>query len=227
MDHMELSVDFPSRIGEQLVRGDVDLGLVPVAVLPRMKQFVIQGTQCIGATGPVASVCIFSEQPLDSLHTLYLDYQSFSSVTLARYLLREYWKLDLELRQAEPGYEEQLTGRTGGVVIGDRALQLRSRYPYIYDLAEAWLDHQGLPFVFAAWISNKNLDPGFIRDFDAATAYATQGPGLEAVLQEQSCPYYDLRTYYTENISYSLDEAKREGLSRFQQIMRHQLTGAR
>lgn len=220
---MELSVDFPSRIGNQLVRGKVDLGLVPVAVLPRMKEFFIQGSYCIGATAAVASVCIFSERPIQELRTLYLDYQSFSSVTLARYLLRDYWGLDLNLLPAEPGYEERLTGESGGVVIGDRALQLRSRYPYCYDLAEVWIRHQGLPFVFAAWISNKPLDPGFVRDFDEATGYGTQGPGLEEVLREQTCTYYDLRTYYTQNISYPLDEAKHKGLDRFQRIMTEQL----
>ena len=61
------------------------------------------------------------------------------------------------------------------MVIGDRALaskifcQLMS-----YDLGEAWKEMTGLPFVFAAWISNKSLDPAWVDRFDQANAFGLQ-----------------------------------------------------
>lgn len=214
-EQVELSVDYPARIAEQLINGEVDLGLVPVAIIPRMKEYHLISDYCIGAEGPVASVCLFSDVPLEEAEQVWLDYQSRSSVALAGLLLKEYWKLSPRLIPASEGYEERIRGKDAGVIIGDRALRQRSRNKYIYDLAGAWIAHTGLPFVFAAWISNKPLPEDFIRCFSEATGMGTTGPALQEVIAETSCDFFDLEEYYTRHISYRLDDCKRKGLERF------------
>lgn len=218
-DDIILRVDHPARIGEQLVRGEVDLGLIPVALIPEMKEHHIISDYCIGAEGPVASVCLFSDVPLEEITEVYLDFESRSSVALARYLISHYWKISPKLLDAAPGYEKRITGTVAGVVIGDRALRQRKVNTYIYDLAEAWIDHTGLPMVFAAWISNKPLDKGFIGRFNEATGVGTRAPGLEEVLRETSCGFFNLRDYYTQHISFELTERKRAGLARFLEVL--------
>lgn len=213
MQHIELTIDYPSRIAQDLIDGDADLGLVPVATIPRLKEYYINGNWCIGAEGDVASVCLFSEVPLEQVRTVLLDFQSRTSVNLLKVLLRFHWKITPTFVNTHEDYREQIKGTTAGLVIGDRALEQRKVSPFIYDLAGAWKEFTGLPFVFAAWISNKPIDPAFIALFDQANALGFEHLG--EVLAENPYGVYDLHTYYTENISYELTEEKRKGLELF------------
>jgi chorismate dehydratase len=214
INQIELIEDYPSKIAQLLIDDKVDVGLIPVAVIPKLKEWHIVGDYCIGADGAVASVCIFSEVPLEEITHIYLDYQSRTSVKLAQVLIKEYWKLNVEFIDANgEDYREEIKGTTAGVVIGDRALQQRTKSTYIYDLAEAWLAYTGLPFVFAAWISNKKLPEEFIKTFDEANAIGLSN--LCAVVKENEYPYFDLMTYFSKHISYELTEEKRKGLELF------------
>ncbi|TAD85572.1 MAG: hypothetical protein EAY75_11090 [Bacteroidetes bacterium] len=215
--HIELTTGFPAQVAGQLKTGAIDLGLVPVAVIPHLPNYEIVSDYCIGATGPVASVCIFSNVPLSQCTHLLLDYQSNTSVALARILLRHHWHLQPQLVPATPGYEALIGGTTAGLVIGDRAFAQRLQSGYVYDLAEAWKAFTGLPFVFAAWISNMPLPEDFVADFNAANSYGLQH--LEQVVAQNHLPHYDLTTYYTKNISYLFTESKRLGLKRYLQLL--------
>jgi chorismate dehydratase len=213
MADMELIVDYPSSIAQQLIDGKIDVGLVPVAVIPRLQEYHIITDYCIGAVGDVASVCLFADEPLQQVKTVLLDYQSRTSVALCKVLLEGYWKLHPTLEAAQPDFREQIKDDTAGVVIGDRAFEQRKQSRYMYDLAGAWIDWTGLPFVFAAWIANKPLPLAFINAFNAANGEGFQH--LDEIIAAWPSPHYDLRTYYTQNISYQLDDAKKQGLQRF------------
>ena len=210
---IELTETYPSRIAAMLVNDEIDAGLVPVAIIPELKEAHIISDYCIGADGDVASVCIFSEVPLEQAETLLLDYQSRTSVNLARILLREYWKKEIRFENAREDFREHIKGTTAGVVIGDRALEQRQISPYVYDLSAAWKQHTGLPFVFAAWVANKQLHNDFIVSFNAANAHGLAH--IDEVVKAEAYPVYDLKHYYTENIDYRLDEAKKAGLALF------------
>lgn len=214
INEIELVEDYPAKIAQMLIDDEVDVGLIPVAAIPNLKEWHIVGDYCIGAVGPVSSVCLFSNVPIEEVTKVYLDYQSKTSVNLAKVLLKEFWKKDVKFIDAEgEDFRDKIHGTTAGVVIGDRALQQRKQSTYIYDLAEAWIQFTGLPFVFAAWISNKQLSQNFIAAFDGAN-----GKGLlhlDEVIKENDFPYFDLKTYYTSSISYHLDAAKRKGLDLF------------
>ena len=115
-------------------------------------------------------------------------------------------------------FRDHIRGTTAGVVIGDRALEQRRISPYIYDLAEAWKALTGLPFVFAAWISNKPLEPDFIAEFDEANRVGIQQ--IEKVVAENPYPIFDLQEYFTKRLDYMLDEPKRQGLEKFLSYLR-------
>src|SRR5690606_10100493 len=106
--------------------------------------------------------------PMAEIKSVYLDYQSRTSVRLAKLLFKEYWKQDIEFIDAPENYIEYINSTRAGVIIGDRALQQLTNFEYVYDLAEAWKEWTNLPFVFAAWIANKELPAGFIEKFNQA-----------------------------------------------------------
>lgn len=217
IQEIELVEEYPSRIAAMLADNRIDVGLVPVAVIPRLSESHIISDFCIGAEGDVASVALFSEVPLDDVQTVLLDYQSNTSVNLARILLRDYWKKDVVFRNAPEDFRASISGSTAGVVIGDRALEQRKISAYTYDLGAAWKAHTGLPFVFAAWVANKELPAAFIAKFNAANALGIAR--IPDVVKENPYETYDLTHYYTANISYALTDEKRKGLRLFLHLL--------
>lgn len=214
IDEIELFQDYPSGVAKLLLDNEIDVGLVPVAVIPQLAEWHIVGEHCIGCDGAVASVCLFSEEPLENITQVYLDYQSKTSVQLARILLKEYWKKDVAFVNASgEDFRNKIQGQSGGVVIGDRALEQRNRSKYVYDLGEAWKNFTGLPFVFAAWVANKKLSPTFEARFSEANELGLQQ--LDEVILQHASEYFDLSDYYRKYISYHLDENKLKGLDLF------------
>ena len=214
---IDLKLDIPSVCARRLRDGEADLGLVPVAAIPELRHARLISDYCIGTVGPVQTVALFAEQPIDALTHLYLDHHSRTSVELTKILLREYWQLSPTLLPAHDGYIDELGGTTGGLVIGDRTIGLDRRFPYRYDLGQAWMNHTGLPFVFAAWISTRRLDPGFIAAFNLALQRGlAEIPQLIFLLPTPQ-PDFDLENYFTRHISYEFDGAKKKALGLFLQ----------
>jgi len=212
-DEMELLIDYPSNIAKALIDNQIDIGLVPVAIIPELKQHFIISDYCISSDGAVESVGIFSEVPIEEIDTVLLDYQSRTSVVLAQVLLKEYWKLSPIIKKARPDFEQDIKGKTAAVVIGDRALKLHGVSRYYYDLGLAWKEHTGLPFVFAAWISNKNVNDSFIKNFNKANEVGLSQ--LDKVIARQQAEFVNLEAYYTKFIQYRLTDEKRAGLELF------------
>ncbi len=215
---IELWEDTPARLADMLVNGEIDLGLVPVATIPHLPTYQVVGDYCIGTEGEVASVCLFSEVPLEQIETVYLDYQSRSSVALLKWIMQEYWGIKPRLIDAEnEDFRAEIKGTSAGLVIGDRAFEQRKISTFIYDLGSEWKKITGLPFVFAAWVSVKPLPETFIRDFNQANAVGLNA--LDDILKDIPYDLYDLRKYYTIHVSYPLNESKRKGMEKFLQVI--------
>jgi chorismate dehydratase len=150
---------------------------------------------------------------------VYLDYQSRTSVALAKLLLKQYWKKEVEFLIATEGYMDKISGTTAAIIIGDRALASLTRFEHVYDLGLAWKEHTGLPFVFAAWVANKPIPADFIEAFDAANAYGLANLDKVIALIPASEQVYNLHKYYTENISYKLTEEKKKGMESFLKLI--------
>lgn len=213
LSNIEIIEDYPAKIASHLLNNEIDVGLIPVAIIPKLKEHYIITDYCIGAEKEVASVCLFSNVPLHEIKKVMLDYQSRTSVALAKILIEKYWKLEVEYIEATENFREQINGNTAAVVIGDRAFEQRTISKYYYDLAEAWIDFTGLPFVFATWVANKQLPQDFIFQFNEAMKIGLQN--IDVIVRENLSPYYDLKLYYTDNISYELTDSKRKGLAKF------------
>lgn len=214
-DEIDLQLDIPSECARKLASGEADLGLVPVAVIPELATPHIISDYCIGTNGEVKTVCIFSEKPIDQLSVIYLDYHSRTSVELCKFLLENHWNLSPALLPASPGFEEKIGGNVGALIIGDRAIGLDQRFPFVYDLGETWLRHTGLPFVFAAWVSNRQLDSLFVKKLNEALHLGIEEIPQLMYLLPSPHPSFDLKRYFTENISYKLDDAKLRGMQLF------------
>jgi chorismate dehydratase len=214
----ELSLDIPSACARKLLADEADLVLTPVAVIPELDDVYLVSDYCIGSVGAVKTVCLYATQPLSGVRRVLLDFHSRTSVALVQMLFRSYWKQDVVFEAAAPGFEQHIGGDTAAVVIGDRTIGLDARCPYVYDLGEAWTAWTGLPFVFAAWVSRRPIDPAFVQLFNQAMQTGIDHlPELIKILP--TIPGFDLDAYFHQNISYALDDAKWTGLNHFLSLL--------
>jgi chorismate dehydratase len=210
---MKLLPNYPSKLAQELLDGEIDLGLIPVAVIPKLNESHIVTDFCIGSEGPVASVCLFSDVPIERIKRVLLDYHSRTSAKLVAILLKNFWKKEVEFIRTQDEFTSQINSTTAGLLIGDRCLKLRGEKAYCYDLGEAWTQFTGLPFVYAAWVSNKVLPESFLERFNAACKKGVES--MEEVISSVQFDHYDVRTYLEKNISFELDAKKRLGLEKF------------
>jgi chorismate dehydratase len=214
-NRFSLEEDYPSAVSKKLQDNEIDVGLVPVAVIPTLAFAEIISEYCIGAEGKVASVCLFSQVPLQEIDTIFLDFQSRSSIALCQILCKEFWGIQPKFVPATAGFEALVSGTTAAVIIGDRAFAHLNTTPFVYDLAEAWQQYTQLPFVFAAWVANKALPRDWIDVFNQANALGLQH--IPEVAANYAIADYSLLKYYTANISYRLTPQKKQGLQLFLQ----------
>lgn len=215
-----ISRDIPSECARKLLAGEVELGLVPVAIIPQLKESYIISDYCIGAVNKVHSVNLYSHYPIDEVTKIKLDYQSRTSVNLCKILCKKHWHVAPRFEQASIGFENNIDSQEAAVIIGDRTFNLEDSYPYVYDLSEEWYKMTGLPFVFAAWVANKEIPADYIVEFNEACANgidhideAIEFGNIDIINQEAQ------KKYLTESISYSLDADKRKGLSLFLKLL--------
>lgn len=208
---IDLSLDIPSVCAIKLINDQVDIGLVPVAALLDISNYRIISDYCIGSVGKVTSVFIFSKKPMDEIRTLQLDSQSRTSNNLARVLLQNYWKKEVEIVEEEEAADAY-------VQIGDRTFGKDKIEPYAYDLGEAWTDFSGLPFAYAVWAANKDISADFITLFNEALKFGLDN--REEVLKDiPEHKNIDIREYLLNSINYDLDDDKLAAIKLFHHLI--------
>ena len=134
-----LETDHPADCASKLINGKVDIGLIPVAVLPLLKEYYIISDYCIGANGNVRTVMLLSNCPFEEIETIYLDYRSRSSVNLSKVLAKNFWKKEFEWINTSKSFDFVNIGLNEAVVlIGDQCFEYENRFRYKIDLALEW-----------------------------------------------------------------------------------------
>lgn len=222
IDQIDLSLDYPAECARKLTSDEADIGLIPVAAIPSLPYFNIVSDYCIGAEGPVRTVVLLSNSPIETLDRVYLDYQSRTSVTLVKVLANNYWKIKPEWQPYTSEHTlNDIDPYDGVVIIGDRVFEYESKFKYRYDLAEEWIKLTGLPFVFAAWTANKEIDPSFISSFSSSLKVGIEN--IEASIDRYpnaKISRFEAQQYFQNNISFNLTPQKREGLKLFWSLIK-------
>ncbi|MBM9603091.1 menaquinone biosynthetic enzyme MqnA/MqnD family protein [Desulfopila inferna] len=148
--------DQPAVLNRMLASEKIDLGFVSsYEYCARPEKYRILRDLSISSTGPVGSVFLFSNTPMEQLDNtlVLLSNQSETSVCLVKIILEEFIGI-------QPQY---IVGEVFGnisnscqavLAIGDDALRLVSdgMYAYQFDLGEIWNKQTGLPFVFSVCV---------------------------------------------------------------------------
>lgn len=211
IDEIDLSVDYPAECARKVINQEVDMGIIPVAALLDIPNYRIITDYCIGTTGAVDSVFIFSDKPIEDIKTLRLDLQSRTSNGLARVLLKHYWKQEVEI----------VTGDDADayVLIGDRTFGKKDTVNYVYDLGQYWKEFTGLPFAFAVWTANKELPEAFVNSFNEALAKGISHPE-DVIPGLPVYPNFDYHYYLTQSLDFHLDDLKRKAIEKYLELFK-------
>ena len=217
-----LETDHPSDCAAKLITGKVDIGLIPVASLPLIKDFQIISDFCIGANGNVRTVLLLSNVPFEDVRSVYLDYRSRSSINLTKVLAKNFWKREFNWINTSKGFDFLNIGLDEAVVlIGDQCFEFENSYKNKIDLAGEWVNFTRLPFVFACWTANKLLEQSFIDEFNDALWLGVNN--INAVVEKFGksgmITGIVLKNYLTQNIDFNFDDEKKKGLKLFLDLM--------
>jgi cyclic dehypoxanthinyl futalosine synthase len=216
--HLDLAP--PAELGRRLLEDDADAGLAPVAVVANHGGLDIVPGMAIGCDGAVRSIRLVGDVPLEEMDEVLLDACSRTSVVLARLIIKH------RRGGTEPRYcskppgeiAKEVSGKTGGLFIGDAALAIEGKYRHELDLGQAWKEWTGLPFVFAVWVAR----PGVLSADDVQALQTSLEQGLSA--REEIAAAWargrggdpkDHLAYLTHSIRYRLDDAALAGLREF------------
>src|SRR5689334_17237371 len=216
----------PVRCAQLLVENRADAALIPVIEYQRHTDLLIAPGACVASKTQVYSVVLASRVPLTEVRSVTLDMTSRTSAALVQIIFSRFYQRTPEYRTAPPRIHEMLETSDAALIIGDPAMMIDRTGLQVYDLAEEWRKHTGLPFVFAFWALRRDAAPMFGAaserriDFRAAkregVAHAEE---LAALYSEQlGLPKSDLVSYLTKNIHYDLDDDSLRGLALYYEL---------
>ena len=155
---IELSLDLPSRLADQLAGGELEVGLIPVIEYLRGDGYSVVPNCSIASRGPVLSVTVFSRVPWDEIRSVSLDEGSRTSAALTKVLLN---RPNILYRQLPIDVPADDVSTDAVLLIGDRAMKAcLPGFGHSYDLGEEWYRLTGHPMVFAVWAVRHGVELG-------------------------------------------------------------------
>jgi len=204
----------PAQCAESIISGKSQIGLLPVAALIEIEDYDIITDYGIAAYKKIDSVLLLSEQPLNKVKNIILDFQSKTSVELIKLLAKSHWRIKVNWINSYQGYENDIKNDTAGLVIGDRALAITNNFNYVIDLAEEWYNYSKLPFVFAVWVAHKNVDKNLIININNSLKKGVNN--IDNVLtNEIGSDKLFLANYLKNRVVYCLSDKYIKGLKLF------------
>jgi chorismate dehydratase len=229
--NIQLSLDLPSRLADQLAAGEIDVGLIPVVEFFRGTYSFVPNV-AIGSRGPVLSVTLFSKVPWEEIRSVSLDEGSRTSAALTQILLRKRYGVNPAVRPLPIDAPADNLGTDAVLLIGDRAMRAcLPGYRYAYDLGEEWTDWTGLPMVFAVWAVRGGVELGDAEAaFQKAKEYGLAHAG-EIAQREAAALGLDpgfCRRYLSNILRFDLGPQELAGMQKFRELCEElEASGAR
>lgn len=206
----DLHLEDPATCARMLLDGLVDLALCPVGALIDIEEYHIVSRYGIACRGPVRTVSIYSDMPLEELKAVRLYGESRTSNILVKVLDQQFWKQDLQFISADDDVSDVPTGH---LVIGDACFDMETKFQHITDLGDAWFQLTGLPFLFACWVSIKPISQDIVQILDDAFSFGIAD--LANLELPESQAHVDLHHYLRNNIRYRIDAETLKGMTQF------------
>lgn len=221
-NRIELVLDYPSSLADQMQQDELDVGLIPVVEYFRAGNYGYVPEIAIASNGPVLSVTLFSKVPWSQIRSVSLDVGSRTSAALTEVLLRQRYGVEADYVPFPIDEDAESVPTDAVLLIGDRAMSAcLPTFRFAYDLGEEWMNWTGLPFVFALWAVRPNIDiDPYVDDFHQAKQRGFENVGMISLREAKRMkldPGY-CRRYLTNIIRYDLGPREIAGMNHFRQL---------
>src|SRR3990167_3959329 len=205
----------PVELDRKMSDGDLDVALLPIfsffknpAWRPVYEAGVIQ------SYGQVESVGLFYRENIPDyrkIKSIKYSEESITSISLFKVIYSLFWKGGLSLLETRnPKPDAYLH-------IGDKALFFNEPGYKNLDLGDEWTKETGLPFVYSAWVSRKEVSRDLLN-----TLITAKKEGLtkreEIIRSLHDLPLDRMRHYLTKSIQYDITLKSLEGIKKFQDL---------
>ena len=232
-ERYDIHLTQPSECARQLLAGEADLGLIPIAALTPTLRIVPGCT--IASLRQVRSIQLLSRKPLTDVRTIAADTASRSSVAYTELILKHFHHIAPTFHPHPADPVAMLRDHDAALLIGDPALLALEQRDAIeaitgplhwHDIAQLWHQHTALPWVAAVWavradvaLSQREREQLFL-DLNTSRRHGQQH--IEDLVTEWApriaLPPPTIRTYLTENIHYLLDDPCKQTIATFRNL---------
>lgn len=215
--------DHPANLVSDLTSGHADVALIPVAHLFAHPELMMLDGLGVAADGPVKSVLLKCNQPVGKIKTVERDPASATSNALVALLMERHFQQPVTMCGSG-----SIKHPDAAVVIGDRALCSDPAPAGDIDLAGAWKQMTGLPFVFAAWVVRRDFPHIAAVGEIARKAFAAGFRSVEQIAARYAArlgrPVGFWLDYLTVSVHYELTPRDREGMELFRTLLAEEAT---
>jgi chorismate dehydratase len=217
---IELTRVVPAQLAHAINTNTVDTGLVPSIDYQRNgNDWLILPIAAIVSNGPVLTVRIFSRRPIEKIQSLACDPDSHTSVILAQII----WQLKFHRSLDTNPLPSKFDSADAVLLIGDKVIPQLDRWPYQFDLGQAWTELTRLPFVYAFWAvaaQAKHICEPLVKIL--RQAYQQGTANLDTVIDRYAGEHgFDkklARQYFAENVHFDFGPKERQGLKKFYEL---------
>lgn len=219
----------PARCADMLRQKLVDAALIPSIEYQRLDDVLIVPGLAVASDGPVRSVILVHQKPLEEVNSVSLDLSSRTGAALTMIYFRHFQRRGVRFEPHPPRLAEMLAKADAALLIGDPALLVYHHSapsssaisPQITDWGDLWKQLTGLPFVFAVWaIRRESVDRMAGIDFSLVKKEAASSLPhiIDEAVNRLQLPYRLVHEYLTHCLVYDLNHRCLDGLNHFYKL---------
>jgi len=226
----------PQELNTLISQGDLDISSTSSFLYLSRDDLELVPDLSISSYGSVGSVLFFSKCKPEELagSRIAVPRSSATSIRLTSLMLAVEFGVTPEVVvEQRPHFD----GYQGALVIGDEALRVDPEWSescHRIDLGEWWTTKFGLPMVFGVFVARKK----FIEQFPHSYRHVSESlktareigtselleQVIDRAVEMTGLPRPRMKTYFVDNLNWSLDEKHRESLALFStQLRKHNL----
>ncbi len=211
-NQIQLITGTPQECAQALMNETVDIALLPIGAISQFKNLSLISDYCIGCDGPVRTVAIYSNKEFREIKSIKEDASSRTSNLLLSTLNRIFWKE--QTIEIIPASESSIEADSY-LIIGDQSFVAETQFKHQYDLGEIWKNLTGRPFTFAVWASRNKISSELEDRINQIFKLSIEH--IESFIKTLDLTQFPpkLDAYFSENISYHFDQAKKDSLHYF------------
>jgi len=204
----------PSFLNKLIYESKIDIGIVSSAeYIEHFNRYFLFSDVSISSYKKVYSVVLVSDVPMERLEYIYLSKESKTSNLLIEIILRKFLSKDTQI-----GFDIPSKMKTGFLLIGNKALEEKQKFKYVYDLSDIWFSYTKLPFVFALWCVRREF---YYQSLDSVERFKLNLKSSVNEFFKKDIKYLkpDVRNYL-QNLDFSLTKEHILSLERFSSYLK-------